>query len=183
MGLQLVAAASEPVFAPAAMRLHCAIEPTNTTFDPLLTDYIAAATSMVEEFTGRSLGQQRWLLSLPSFLDAIVLPRGPVTAVSSVAYTDTAGSERLLANDAYVLDIASDPQVIVRPTDMAWPATKPGPNMVRITFVTGYASAPPLIAQAVRATVAAWFLTREATALPAGVATMLEPFVAKWIFA
>lgn len=183
MGLQQVTAATTPLFSPEALRLHCSIEPDNTIYDPLLADYIASATAMVEEFTGRSLGQQEWTLSLPGFNDHMLLPRGPVTAVGAIAYTDVAGADHVLPDTGYDLDLSSDPQLIVRPSEAIWPATKAGPSVVRISFTTGYAVAPPMLAQAIRATVAAWFLTREATALPAGVTKMLEPFVSQWIFA
>lgn len=182
MGLKLITGAAAPLTA-ADLRLHCSIAADDTSFDGLLTDYIAAASGLIEEMTGRAFGAQTWLLGLDAFPAEIVLRRGPVTGVTWVKYYDTTGTEQTLASGDYLVDLISDPQRIVLAPDARWPGTQVRANAVTVQFATGYADVPPAILQAIRATVAAWFATREAVALPDGVRTALEPYVSQWVFA
>lgn len=182
MGLKLITGAAAPLMA-ADLRLHCSIAPDDTTYDSLLSSYIAAASALIEEMTGRAFGAQVWELALDAFPDAITLPRGPVTAVSWVRYFDPAGTEETLASSEYIQDLISDPQRVVLMPDVSWPTTQVRANAVTVRFATGYAAVPAPILQAIRATVANWFATREAVALPAGVMAALAPYVSQWVFA
>jgi uncharacterized phiE125 gp8 family phage protein len=182
MGLQLITGAAAPLTA-ADVRPHCSIDAGDSTFDNLLTDYIAGASSLIQEVTGRSFGAQTWKLALDAFPEAIALPRGPVTAVAWVKYFDATGTEQTLDTAKYLVDLISDPARLVPMPDMAWPVTQARANAVTVQFTSGYAAVPPAILQGIRATVAAWFATREAIALPAGVIDALAPWRSQWIFA
>ena len=182
MGIKLITGAAAPLTA-AALRAHCSIAPDDTSFDGLLTDYIAAASGLIEEMTGRAFGAQTWLLGLDAFPAEIVLPRGPVTGVTWVKYFDASGAEQVLDSNQYLVDLISDPQRIVLAPDAEWPVTQVRANAVTVQFATGYAELPPAITQAIRATVAAWFATRETAELPRGVINALAPYVSQWVFA
>lgn len=182
MGIQLITGAVAPLTA-AQLRLHCSIAPDDTSFDSLLTDYIAGANGLIEEMTGRAFGAQTWKLALDAFPDAIALSRGPVTAISWVKYFDAAGMEQTLGAAKYLIDLISDPARLVPAPGEVWPITQARANAVTVQFVTGYAAVPPAILQAIRATVAAWFATREAVALPAGVIEAISPWRGQWMFA
>jgi len=183
MGIQLITGAAAPLTA-AQLRLHCSIAPDDSSFDPLLTDYIAGANGLIEEMTGRAFGAQTWKLALDAFPDEILLSRGPVTGVTWVKYYDAAGTEQTLdASTKYLVDLISDPARLVPAPDQVWPIAQVRANAVTVQFVTGYVSMPPAILMAIRATVAAWFATREAVALPAGVIEAISLWRSQWVFA
>lgn len=181
MGLKLITAATGSPVTLAEAKADIGIESSD--WDSKLQLDIAAATAMVEEWTGRSLGEQTWQLTLDAFADEIELPKGPVTAVSFVKYRDAERDEQTLSVGAYITDLVSDPQRLVRDPEASWPETAEIPNAVIVQFVTGYSSAPALLKKAVLFTVAAWFRDRETGQLPAGVMTLLEPYRSQWIFA
>ena len=182
MGIQQITGAAAPLVA-ADLRAHCSIDASDTSFDSLLTDYIAAANGLIEELTGRAFGAQVWKLALDAFPVAISLPRGPVTGVTWVKYFDAAGTEQTFDSAKYITDLVSDPARLVPVPDTSWPITQVRANAVTVQFATGYSTVPPMILQAIRATVVAWFATREAVALPPGVVEALAPWRSQWIFA
>lgn len=181
MGLKLITAATGSPVTLAEAKADIGIESSD--WDSKLELDIAAATAMVEEWTGRALGEQTWELTLAGFADEIDLLKGPVTGVSFVKYRDAARVEQTLAGSSYIIDLVSDPQRLVRDPDANWPETAKIPNAVTVQFVTGYVSGPVLLKKAVLFTVAAWFRDRESGQLPAGVITLLEPYRRQWIFA
>lgn len=181
MGLKLITAATGTPVSLAEAKADIGIESSD--WDSKLELDIAAAVAMVEEWTGRSLAEQTWQLTLDDFADEIELPKGPVTGVSFIKYRDEARAEQTLGSSTYITDLVSDPQRIVLDPDASWPATAKIPNAVTVQFVTGYSSAPALLKKAVLFTVAAWFRDRESGQLPAGVITLLEPYRSQWIFA
>jgi uncharacterized phiE125 gp8 family phage protein len=175
VGLTLVTAASGPPLTAADLRAHCSIAADDTSFDGQLSDYIAAATAMAQDFTGRAIGAQTWDLALDAFPAEIELPRGPVTGITSIQYFDENGAEQVLSSDQYLADLISDPQRIVLAPDCQWPSTQRRVNAVKVRFVTGYADCPAQIKQAIRMIVAGWFSEREAGQIPAGALSLLRP--------
>lgn len=182
MGIQLITGAAPPLTA-ADLRLHCSIEASDTSFDSLLTDYIAAANNRIEELTGKAFGAQSWKLALDAFPAEIDLPRGPVTAVASIKYFDATGIEQTLDPSKYLVDLISDPARLVPAPDAVWPASQARANAVTVQFTSGYTVVPPKILQCIRAAVAAWFQTREIAELPAGVIELLDLRGSAWGFA
>lgn len=153
----------EPVATPVSLaeaKAQCRV--LHDDEDDLITDLIAAAVSMVEDYCGRSLMQQTWRLTLDKFSDTILLPRGPVASLTSFQYYDTAGNLQTVPADTYTLDTESDPSWIVRNSDASWPVVQDGVNSVRVTYVTGYSTVPAAIKQAILMLVASWFRNREA---------------------
>jgi uncharacterized phiE125 gp8 family phage protein len=129
--------------------------------DDLIDGLIAAATAMVEDYLGRSLVQQTWQLTLDGFADRIILPRGPVTSVSSLTCLDAAGAAQNVAGANWLFDNSGDPQAIVRQPSGSWPVPGAFANPIVITYVAGYAAVPASIKHAILMLVANWFTNRE----------------------
>lgn len=163
MGLTLVTpAASFPVTATEA-KLHCRVDGASD--DDLIDGLIAAATEYVEQYTGRSIMQQTWKLSLDAFSENILLPKGPVQSVSSLKYFDREGVEQTVSSSDYTLDNASDPAWIVRNADATWPDVLDSVNAVNVTYVAGYSVTPSPIKHAILLLIGDWYRGRENTAL------------------
>ena len=135
-----------------------------TSEDDDLLAFCAAVRNHTEEYLSRSLITQTWELGLPCFPreDRIRLPRGPVQSVTSVKYTDTAGTERTMAAGTdYLVDIKAELAEIVLPFGHVWP-----PNVlttsrpVVVQYVAGYgdttADIPPLIMLAMKQLASHW---------------------------
>lgn len=173
MGLTLVTPAATYPVTLAEAKAQCRVDHSDE--DGTLNALIAAATDYVEQYCGKALVSQTWLLSLDAFTDAIEIPLGPVQSVSSVKYYDADNIEQTVSSADYVVDLATNPQWIVRNSDTAWPATATGVNVVNITFVAGYATMPPAIKLALLLLVSAWYDNREG-AMPTAVSALLSPF-------
>jgi uncharacterized phiE125 gp8 family phage protein len=130
---------------------------------------------------GIALSPQTWRLSLDHFPCEIVVPLGPVTAVTSVGYTDSSGSPQTVAGLRFDLD--ESPLRIWPARDKAWPETYCEPGAVKVTFVCGYASLPQDLRWAILLLVGHFYENREAVTydlkavdLPMGVASILERY-------
>ncbi len=161
----------------AEVKTWCRID--GTAQDAEVDGLIAAATSYVEDYTGRALMTQTLKLSLDAFTDSIELSRGPVQSVTSVVYDDPDGVQQTLSADDYTVDLTSDPQWLVRNSDSSWPTIIDAVNAVRITYVAGYSTLPPAIKQAIMFLISQWndnrtpFSERVPTELPNTVAALL----------
>ena len=158
MSLSVITAATAYPVTLAEAKLHCRVDVTVD--DSLIDGLIAAATSYVEDYTGRALMAQTLRLSIDGLSDSIKLPRGPVQSITSVKYDDATGTEITLAATYYTADLVNDPQWLVRNTGYVWPTVLDAVNAVRITYVAGYASLPAAIKQAVLLLISAWYDTR-----------------------
>jgi uncharacterized phiE125 gp8 family phage protein len=66
--------------------------------DDYLNLLIAAATDYAEQYTGKAIMEQTWELVLDGFSDAIQIPKGPISSVTSVKYFDAANVEQTISN-------------------------------------------------------------------------------------
>lgn len=198
MGLSLV---TPPLTMPISIeqaRMQCRIHSSDTRYDTELEGYIAAATSYLDGKDGilqRCLEPQTYDLLLDEFSDSIELPLGPVLEVVEVAYFDEAGDEQTIDEDAYTVDLASEPQWLVRNTSFTWPATLSAVNAVRVRYTAGYlgeldsatyiSAAPKSLQQAILLLVAHWFSAREAvnimstgqiTSIPLAFEALVKPY-------
>ncbi len=80
--LDLVTPAAEEPLTLAAAKLHLRV--TGGFDDDLITALIQTARQLAEEYTGLSLAPQGFRLVVTDAASSISLPRGPVTAVTSV---------------------------------------------------------------------------------------------------
>jgi uncharacterized phiE125 gp8 family phage protein len=114
--------------------------------DGLMTSFIAAARSKVEQDTGLALLTQTRDVSFDAIAGTLTLPAlcKPLQAVTSLKYTDAAGAVQTLAPATYVVDLAG--ARIGLALGDAWPTDlRPfQPYVLRI--VSGWASVALLTA-------------------------------------
>ena len=146
----------------AEMRLNSRASMTDTTEDPLFVRWLASAAGMAEHYTQRSIGSQTLELALDEFPSGpIELPRGPVTAITSITYVDATGATQTLAGSAYMLDDYGLQCWAVPAVSTVWPATYGAANAVKVRYVAG--DLHPSVAVALLRAVSFQFENREAT--------------------
>lgn len=180
MALKVITApATEPVTL-AEAKLHLRVD--SSAEDTLITMLIVAAREMAEMKTGRQLmtatlrvtldqfPSQVWCndgsgFSLPG--NAILLPRSPVTAVTSIKYADSAGVLQTIDAANYAVDLDSEPVRITPASGSVWPCPIDQIGAVQINFTAGYASAaavPSSIKQWILMLVGSGYAQRESFA-------------------
>ena len=121
----------------ATAKLHCKVE--HSADDALITAMIRAAARSAEQQLNRALMEQPWLCSLDEFpATGIVLGKPRVIAITSIIYTNPAGTDITLPGSAYTLDADALPGLVLPALGTTWPATRAQPNAVRVTFTAGY---------------------------------------------
>jgi uncharacterized phiE125 gp8 family phage protein len=119
--------------------------------DTLLTAAITAATVECEAYAGLSFITRTRTIKLTAFRGDLILPYGPVTALTSIEYVDSNGDAAEIDSADYTLDIDSG-LAKVRILD-SWPETNLELNNAVITYVAGYATpelVPPIIKLAIQ---------------------------------
>lgn len=165
-GLSVVtAAASDPVTT-ADAKTHLAID--DTFYDTFIGSLISAATEYVENMTNRQFMSATFDLKVDQFPGGrrrLFIPKGQLTSVTSVTYTDTNGDSQTFAAADYSVITDQEPAFIEPVFDKVWPAARLQAESVVVRFTAGYASAsdvPEGIKQAILLTVGHWFANREA---------------------
>jgi uncharacterized phiE125 gp8 family phage protein len=191
--LKLITAATAEPLTLAEVKNHCAIDSDD--FDDLLTSYIAAVRAHVERITNRALCAQTWELRLSGFPSVIELPLPPFQSVTSITYTDTAGTTQTLASYE-ISGVGGDQPAEIRPAfGTRWPATRDVPEAVKVRFVAGYesdgasppnpaANVPPDLKAAMLQMIGDAFANRETVSsdqtylipIPGSAKAMLLPF-------
>lgn len=132
--------------------------------DTLIQGYIDAAVNYIEQISRLSLFTQAWTITMDAFPadDAIRLPNGPVTAITTFTTYDEANTpDATFAG--YWLDASGGRLVL---TDgYAWPTDLRQKSVVAVEYVTGYgaleADIPANIKQAVLMLCGHWYENRE----------------------
>jgi uncharacterized phiE125 gp8 family phage protein len=147
----------------AEAQAHCrSID--DTAENATLTALIIAAREYCEQYTRRALAPQTIELYLDYFSTDIYLPLPPVTAVTSIIYTDYLGVATTVSASDYIVDLINNR--IIPAYDKTWPAFTPyATNPIKITYVAGYTAAtvPKAVKQAILLLVGHWYINREAT--------------------
>jgi uncharacterized phiE125 gp8 family phage protein len=110
-----------------------------TAEDTLLTSAILASTQECESYTGLSFITRTRTITLSSFKRNIILPYGPVTAITSIVYKDSDDGDQTVDGSDYTLSIQGG-VAFIRTLD-TWPDTNEVLNNVVVTYVAGYADA------------------------------------------
>lgn len=171
--IQTSAPAVEPVTV-ADVKMACRI--IDDSEDSYLSLLISTARRYGETITGRSFITQGWRLTLDSFPGpgqmgvpwgkaygipghAIVLERGPVTAVTSITYIGMDGTQQTMPPSDYTwVDSGS----IARVTPVfgkIWPIPLPQIGAVQVNYTAGFGATADLVPETVRH----WMLVRVAT--------------------
>lgn len=145
---------AEPVSLSEA-RAQCSIDESDTTFDALLTTYIAAARVWVENYTGKILVQREVADQHPRFCRFFDLQWGPFDPDTvEIDYVDSDGA------DATISSLTINGSRIYPAYETAWPVPRLNTG-VSVTYTAGYDEVPEPLVQAVLLLVAQWFLVRE----------------------
>ena len=107
---------------------------------------IPAASQEAEVFTCRALLNQTYVLKWSSFGHGpIVLPKPPLSSVTSVQYVDTDGSTQTWSTNDYTVETPSGPFALhgsIRPNfNTSYPSARVVVDSITITFVAGYGAA------------------------------------------
>lgn len=139
----------------------------DTAQDTFITAQLRAAMGFVERHTAQVLtvrALEMAITGFPILPELISIPRAPVTAISSIKYTDpTTGAETLMdVADWRWSDTA--PDIVMPAWRTAWPVAADEQASVRIRFTAGYEAglAPPELLAAVRAMLVHLFENRSA---------------------
>lgn len=154
----------------AELKAHLRVE--HATDDALIASLGAAARSYCELRTNHVLTARTVALEasgFPEWPHDIVLPIGPVTAITAVSYINEAGTVvTMTVNTDYRSDATVNPARIRLPLTAGtaeWPATYAASDAVRVTATAGYANAaavPEVAKHAIRLLVGHWYENREA---------------------
>lgn len=184
--MRVVVITEPPVVLPLAdAKAHLSIDASETHDDAKITAYVAAATAHVDGpagWLGRSLGKQTLELRRCGFSTWLRLPYGPVLSVLSIKYDDADGAEQTLDPALYVEYGGS----ICPAANTSWPATRSGPESVRVQYEAGYedGKVPTPILQAIKLMVGDFYRFTESAAvgstgkvpMSATVESLLSPY-------
>jgi uncharacterized phiE125 gp8 family phage protein len=189
MGLSLVTAPTSEPLTIAAAKLH--LREDGDDQNGVIEGLITAARQHVEKYTRRALLPQTWDLVLDTFpCGAIMLPLAPVTAISSVAYYDTAGTLQTWSASLYRTHLPTGPWAMPGQLEPiygeSYPSTQNRSQAVTVRFVAGYANAaavPGPILAGLKILVGHWYESREpivtgtiVSPIPTSVDALLWPF-------
>jgi uncharacterized phiE125 gp8 family phage protein len=154
-----------------------------TAEDTLLTSLISSATAECEAYAGLSFITRSRTVKLTSFKGRdLLLPYGPVTALTSIKYFDEDDVEQTISSGDYTLDTASGLSK-VRVTE-SWPYTNLILNNVTAIYVAGYANAaavPEIIKTAIKKRIAFHYEHRGDEAVDSGDWMLaLDPVKVYW---
>lgn len=181
MGIKVITPPAALINA-ADLALHLKLDTATAASDAtLIASLLTAAHRYAEHYTQCSLGDQTLELALDVFPEgAFKLPRGPVTAITSVTYYNTSGSLITLSNSLYTLDDYSTPATLVPAYGTAWPATYDVANAVKVRYQAGGGTLNEAVRQALLLIVGHLYANREDVApgslarVPLGADALLD---------
>ncbi len=147
------------------LKLHLRV--TDDSEDDAINRLIVVARIEAETFTNRQLMPATWDLYLdrfPSGLEPIELPKCPVTAVSSITYTDGSGDTQTWSSANYIQDLFSEPARVTLAYNAVWPEVRHVSKSIRVRYTAGYANAaavPAPIKQAMLLLLSSLYKERE----------------------
>lgn len=173
MHLKLITAPAEEVLSIDEVATHLRVD--GLTVSPPSDEYNLIVSLMKsarlylegkDGILGRALVTQTWDMYLDEFPDCgcIEVPLPPLQSITSIYYTDTAGTEQLLDASMYVVDNVTEPARIRPAYGQVWPLTRCQMNAVRIRLIAGYGNAIAVkepIKQAMKLIIGHWYEHRE----------------------
>lgn len=173
--------AVEPITT-AEAKLHLRVDVSDD--DTLIAALITAAREFAEHYTGRAFAPQTLEVALDCFPvyedDYIDLDLPPVATITSVKYTDEAGTEQTIAGSSYALSLYGDSRRLAPTYNVYWPATQAVPDAVRIRYVTGYTTLPKAAKAALLLLIGHLYENRQAVStlsldeIPMGARSLLD---------
>jgi uncharacterized phiE125 gp8 family phage protein len=156
--------------------------------DAFLNTLISAAVEWCEGYTWSKLCSQTWDEYFDGFASPLPLWYSPVSAITSVTYTDTDGDAQTLAATVYELGNDNGKGTCRLKYDQTWPSTRGHADVVTVKYVTGYGAAsavPTPIKHAIKLLCGHLFENREQTiesiglgikGIPFGIFSLLAPY-------
>lgn len=156
------APASEPVTLAEA---KAQLKVDHSDEDDLITSLIIAAREISEAYSGRSFISQTRTVTMDRFpycrTKEIILPYGPVTAVTSFTYLDTNGLSQSLTGGGTDYTADSNGEIYRMKHIDQWPDTQEDRlNTVTIVYTAGYTTLPTVVKQAILQQVASMYENR-----------------------
>jgi uncharacterized phiE125 gp8 family phage protein len=146
MPIKVITAPTAEAITRAEAKLHLRVDDVGGVHpdDALIDGLITAAREYAQHYTQRSVGSQVLELALDEFPSDgwIDLTMGPVSAITSVSYVDTAGATQTWASSNYSLDDYSNPARVVLAYGVSWPSTQDIPNAVKVRYTAGAGTVP-----------------------------------------
>lgn len=146
---QVITPATTELVTLSEAKQHLRVDDTSD--DALITSLITVAREFAEHYTGKSLVPVTLEMTLPRFplySERIALDAPPVTSVTSIKYTDTAGIEQTVDPANYTLSPYGDSREIRPAYQFYWPITQCIADAVRIRYVAGYMAPPGAVVAA-----------------------------------
>lgn len=184
----IIEAPDEEPVATAEAKLHLRVD--HTADDALIEQLVTAARQRVENVTWRSLVTQTLELTLDAWprCGHIDVPRPPLQSVTSITYTDAAGTETVWPSALYQVVTQGTPARIVPAYGESWPTAASGSlraaNGIAVRYVAGYgdaAAVPALLKAAILLLVGHWYENREAVIVGAGLTATPLPMAVESI--
>lgn len=156
---------TEPVSL-AEAKLYLKVESGVTEDDALITTLIKAAREYCENWEGRKYITQTLTCYRDGFADKMVLPYAPVSAITSISYVASGGSQSeytVLDSAYYKTNLSESPASVTLSYGYSWPATLSTPNAVKVVYVCGYGSSanvPQRVILAMLLLIGEWYENR-----------------------
>lgn len=138
---------TEPITA-AEVKEYLRIDYTD--HDTVIANYAKEARQTLEEgFLWKGLITQTCIDKFDEFGE-MELHWQPVGSITSIAYTDTAGTSQTLANTVYELGDNRGIGYVRLKYGQTWPATRSHDDVVTVTYSAGYGAAGTNVPEAIR---------------------------------
>lgn len=166
MGLVVSTAPTIYPVSQTEVKKHLEIAVSDTSHDDHIDMLTATATEKAEAYSKQSFINRTYQLKLDKFPRwEIMLPRPPLSSVSSISYVDGDGATQTLSSSLYLVSTSSKPGRVTPAYNEVWPETRNIIDAVTVTYVAGYgatsASVPQRARQAILLMVGTWFENRE----------------------
>lgn len=140
----------------AETKSHLKIDDDIVNYDSDIAGYIAAARGWLEGYTGLSLIQQTFEMSIDAWPSCgyLELPRSPLISVDSIKYIDSNGAEQTWGAVNYQTDLVSVPGRIALAYAGNYPSSfRSDLNAWKVRFTAGHAVGSPTNEDAYRESV------------------------------
>jgi len=138
MSLQLITAQTDWAVELPEVKKHCQIDDTGS--DEYLSEMIISVQDQIKGEYDLYPSEETYDVLLDEFPLEILLWMSPVSSITSVKYTDSAGATQTVTSTNYATDLFSKPVRIKPISGYTWPDTRDSINAVQVRVVTGYAS-------------------------------------------
>lgn len=160
--------ATEPVTT-AEAKLHLNIPDAITDWDTMIAEMVKSAREHIEKLTGQAFITQTTQEFLDNFdtlrcMGEMTLSRYPISAITHIKYTNTAGAQTTWPDTNYATDLVSRRPRIALKAAGTIPENSDEINSIEIQYVCGYGAASAVPAQfktAIKLLVAEMFENRE----------------------